>query len=742
MTRLHARPRTTLDHAAPYRQPSQGEPERSDPTGLLALQAKAGNAAVVQLLRSTAGAGTPLAAGVRSRMEDAFGRDFSSVRVHRGPEASATARALGARAYTIGEDVVVGGAGEASSPAAQRVLAHELAHVVQQREGPVAGRPGPAGLQVSDPSDRFERQAEQVADRVAAGSSAAMAPPIGPPAGGAAGTAQRQVVQRLPTLAEDALEQAESVGLGSDTTGALGDLAQTGFDLHANVVDSKNPDPTADMYVPELGFVTAGVSAFAAGAGAYGAGRSAHRAKREIGEHKEAGHFERASATRRERRAQIKEASGSSAGSSNSLVNAAVHGATAGMALAGPHVSTATSATLVTAGGVTGGAGAIAVSPVTVALSAFNAYKNIKTAAKAGDQKRHVFDHQRAVRLWQRRAADLPGEIAKLEKRDKKLGDQVTALDRKLGASQRFQSRRAKTREKKLDDRRLVQQKVTYKREEQGLVAADLAMLGKIGGELKMKDAEQAWSDQEVKDAKEGGKRSASDTDAPENLGEILGFFQQKKRTAEWRGAVEATGSTLQGVGATTSSVGGLLTIVGAAGVGLGAVPGLVVTAAGSLTSLGGTAVSGVSQGHKLYRAGLKRFRGTKGTVRRTMADHLLMYVIGVDPSVTDVTKVTDPAQARARVANSSFVAALGPGGSANGHTNPVTSTDRDQKRAWGFMVNSLQLPEYRSYERLRKAVEDADVASKDPKRMGLANPGEIATLRKQIFAAFASNPR
>jgi hypothetical protein len=42
----------------------------------------------------------------------------------------------------------------------RHTLAHELTHVIQQRQGPVAGADNGAGLKVSDPSDRFEREAE------------------------------------------------------------------------------------------------------------------------------------------------------------------------------------------------------------------------------------------------------------------------------------------------------------------------------------------------------------------------------------------------------------------------------------------------------------------------------------------------------------------------------------------------------------------------------------------------------
>ena len=46
------------------------------------------------------------------------------------------------------------------------MLAHELTHVVQQRSGPVDGSAAGGGIKVSDPSDRFEREASANADRV------------------------------------------------------------------------------------------------------------------------------------------------------------------------------------------------------------------------------------------------------------------------------------------------------------------------------------------------------------------------------------------------------------------------------------------------------------------------------------------------------------------------------------------------------------------------------------------------
>lgn len=126
------------------------------------------------LVRSvTSSSGTPLDDPVRQRMERAFSADFSSVRIHTDRTAEASARALGARAYTVGDHVAFGrGAYAPNTPAGHKALAHELAHVVQQRSGVVAGRVRADGLRVSDPTNVDERAAEATAHRVADGEPA------------------------------------------------------------------------------------------------------------------------------------------------------------------------------------------------------------------------------------------------------------------------------------------------------------------------------------------------------------------------------------------------------------------------------------------------------------------------------------------------------------------------------------------------------------------------------------------
>ena len=107
------------------------------------------------------GSGQPLAAPVTEEMQARFGADFSQVRVHTDSAARASAVGFGARAYTVGNDIVIGDGG-----ADKYTLAHELTHVIQQRTGPVAGTDNGSGVSVSDPSDRFERQAEAHAAQV------------------------------------------------------------------------------------------------------------------------------------------------------------------------------------------------------------------------------------------------------------------------------------------------------------------------------------------------------------------------------------------------------------------------------------------------------------------------------------------------------------------------------------------------------------------------------------------------
>src|SRR5579875_3527857 len=90
---------------------------------------------VEEEIQTAAGAGESLDAATRAYMEPRFGHDFSQVRIHADEQAAEEARALNARAYTVGQEIFFGQGEYAPQSAAGRwLLAHELTHVVQQSE--------------------------------------------------------------------------------------------------------------------------------------------------------------------------------------------------------------------------------------------------------------------------------------------------------------------------------------------------------------------------------------------------------------------------------------------------------------------------------------------------------------------------------------------------------------------------------------------------------------------------------
>ena len=112
--------------------------------------------------------GSGLDKPTQALMEARFGHDFGAVRIHSGFKANASAYAVGAHAYTVGNHIVFSDGHYApGTDAGRSTLAHELTHVVQQRQASVDGTAIGGGLRVSHPSDRFEREAERVARQVA-----------------------------------------------------------------------------------------------------------------------------------------------------------------------------------------------------------------------------------------------------------------------------------------------------------------------------------------------------------------------------------------------------------------------------------------------------------------------------------------------------------------------------------------------------------------------------------------------
>jgi hypothetical protein len=161
---------------------ASARPEILSAGDVLELQRVVGNTGVGELLRPRrspvldvvgSGGGRPLEHPVRQVMERGFGHDFGAVRVHSDARATQSARSVDAHAYTVGDDVVFqGDLYRPETAAGRRMLAHELAHVVQQRSGPVTGTPAAGGIRLSDPSDAFEIEADRLARRALRGGAA------------------------------------------------------------------------------------------------------------------------------------------------------------------------------------------------------------------------------------------------------------------------------------------------------------------------------------------------------------------------------------------------------------------------------------------------------------------------------------------------------------------------------------------------------------------------------------------
>ncbi|MBS0157876.1 MAG: DUF4157 domain-containing protein [Nitrospira sp.] len=146
---------------------------------ILDLQSTAGNLAVRQMIRSaganpaqkdnsipqivqdvlSSGGGQPLGRDTREYMESRFGYDFSRVRVHANVQAAESARAIRAKAYTVGTNVVFNEGRYAPNTAeGGKLLAHELAHVLQQRQG--------GAIPTLDPCASHEHAADAAASAV------------------------------------------------------------------------------------------------------------------------------------------------------------------------------------------------------------------------------------------------------------------------------------------------------------------------------------------------------------------------------------------------------------------------------------------------------------------------------------------------------------------------------------------------------------------------------------------------
>lgn len=153
---------------------------------------------VHEVLRSP---GQPLDPAIRGFFEPRFGHDFSQVRVHRDEQSAHAAEAINASAFTLGNSIWFGrGMYRPEAAFGQRLLAHELAHVVQQG----INDPVPSSLHIGPMDDTWERKAENSASRVCSNDTVVLGVGLHLPAATTPG-----IIRRIP--GENARESWDSM---------------------------------------------------------------------------------------------------------------------------------------------------------------------------------------------------------------------------------------------------------------------------------------------------------------------------------------------------------------------------------------------------------------------------------------------------------------------------------------------------------------------------------------------------
>jgi len=144
------------------------------------------------------------------------GIEFADIRLHyRGVDE--ICRAFGASALTIGSDIYFRREAFAPhTPGSLRLLAHEVAHVVQQRRGPVTAARAAGGLAVAPPGSPEEREADAAADALLSGRPFDFGAASGSGAAAAAAGPGRRVIQRYMAWEHCMLGDLDPARLGAE----------------------------------------------------------------------------------------------------------------------------------------------------------------------------------------------------------------------------------------------------------------------------------------------------------------------------------------------------------------------------------------------------------------------------------------------------------------------------------------------------------------------------------------------
>lgn len=212
---------------------------------MMTLQRTMGNQVVQRLLdeqgmlptkSGNESASRPLPTEVRTKMEQSFGTSFADVRIHQGSQADA----MGARAYAQGSNIYVQRSININGYEGQKVLAHELAHVVQQRTGRV---PNSSAAVIND-DPMLETEAHRAADKAANGTPVTMA------GGTNISHVQRtpaKVIQRWPKWLKRLFGKNRKGG-GGGGGGTSGGGGQRQHKQSSKITDKEMIDTVYDMF--------------------------------------------------------------------------------------------------------------------------------------------------------------------------------------------------------------------------------------------------------------------------------------------------------------------------------------------------------------------------------------------------------------------------------------------------------------------------------------------------------------
>jgi len=197
------------------------------------------------------GSGRPLDPDTRGSMESKFGHDLSGVRVHTDARAAESARAVNAHAYTVGQNIVFDhGKYDPVSPSGRHLLAHEVAHTIQQ--GGLQRSPA-ASMEISPQHSAMEYEADRAADAVTSGFAAPPIARVGTPVlsrteVGAATGEVTTTATPLPVSAPGSAPSAPVPIPGSTALSAIpADMDQTKL-TEAGVVQILDTDPPGGVH--------------------------------------------------------------------------------------------------------------------------------------------------------------------------------------------------------------------------------------------------------------------------------------------------------------------------------------------------------------------------------------------------------------------------------------------------------------------------------------------------------------